>query len=95
VPTALRNTEVVRTISATEMTRFVPPIFPTRGIRKALPAKATIESEVRNDRRNELKWYCSLNIGISGPRIVIPVRIFIAVMNIGRLLVIASRLFTS
>lgn len=55
LPIALKKIAVVSTISATLITRFVPPIFPTRGIKKALPAKHNTESEVRNESRNELK----------------------------------------
>ena len=91
-PTARRKIAAVKTISATEITRLVPPIRPTKGIKKALAAKHNTVNEVKNDRRNELKWYCSLRIGIRGLIMVNPARIFIAAIKIGRPLTIACLL---
>jgi hypothetical protein len=42
-------------MSATEITRLVPPIRPTKGIKKALAAKHKTVKEVKNERRKELK----------------------------------------
>ena len=44
----------VRTNKAVPITWLVLPILPTSGIKKALPAKQTIESEVRKESANEL-----------------------------------------
>ena len=91
-PTALRKIAIVNTISEVEMILFVPPIFPMRGIKKALPAKHRTDNDVKNESRNELKLYCSFKIGISGLIIVKPARILIAAINIGKAFTIACLL---
>ena len=93
MPTARIIIAAVRTNNAVPITWLVLPILATSGIKKALPAKQTIESEVRKESAKELSWYSSFKIGINGLMIAKPVRIFIAVINIGKLLRIASRLF--
>jgi hypothetical protein len=91
-PIALKKIAVVNTVRATAMTRLVPPILPTKGMRNALPAKHSTDKEVRKESRNALKLYCSLRIGISGLITVKPARIFIAAINIGKPFAIASLL---
>lgn len=92
-PTALKKIAIVSTIKEKVITRLVPPILPTKGIKNALAAKQSTVREVRNESKNELKWYCSFRIGMSGLIIVNPARILIAAINIGRALTIASLLF--
>jgi len=92
-PIALKKIATVRTTSEKVMTRFVPPILPTKGIKNALAAKQSTVKEVRKESKNELRWYCSLRIGISGLMIVNPARILIAAINIGRAFTITSLLF--
>jgi hypothetical protein len=41
--------------NAIAITRLVPPILPIRGMSRALAANANTESEVKNERRNELR----------------------------------------
>ena len=91
-PIALIKIAPVSTISEKVITRLVPPILPTKGIKNALAAKHNTVREVRNESKNELKWYCSLKIGISGLIIVSPARILIAAINIGRAFTITSLL---
>ena len=91
-PTALKKIAKVSTMSEKVITRFVPPILPTKGIKNALAAKQSTVREVRNESKNELKWYCSFRIGMSGLIIVNPARIFIAAIKIGRAFTITSLL---
>ena len=94
VPTVRTKIENVRTARLAEITRFVPPILATRGIKKALPAKHRTVKEVRNERAKELKLYCVFKIGINGLITVKLARMFMATKKIGRPLRIAS-LFAS
>jgi hypothetical protein len=91
-PMALKKIAIVSTINEKVITRLVPPILPTKGIKNALAAKHSTVREVRNESKNELNWYCSFRIGISGLIIVNPARILMAAINIGRALTIASLL---
>ena len=91
-PIALKKIATVSTIKEKVITRLVPPILPTNGIKNALAAKQSTVREVRNESKNELKWYCSFRIGMSGLIIVNPARILMAAKNIGRALTITSLL---
>ncbi len=63
LPTVLRKMATDKTDKVQAITLLVPPILPTSGIKKALPAKQRTESEVRNESWKELNWYCSLRMG--------------------------------
>ena len=93
LPIALKKIATVSTINEKIITRLVPPILPTNGIKNALAAKHSTVREVKNESKNELKWYCSFRIGMSGLKIVNPARIFIAAIKIGRAFTITSLLF--
>ena len=49
LPTARRKIAADKTVKAQAITLFVPPILPTSGIKKALPAKQSTESEVKKE----------------------------------------------
>ena len=54
MPTARIIIAAVRTNNAVPITWLVLPILATSGIKKALPAKQTIESEVRKESAKEV-----------------------------------------
>jgi hypothetical protein len=54
-PTARINIAKVRITNAIAITRLVPPILPMSGMSKALAANARTESDVRKERRKELR----------------------------------------
>ena len=54
-PIALKKIATVRTMREKVITRLVPPILPTNGIKNALAAKQSTVKEVRNESKNELK----------------------------------------
>ena len=49
LPTVRRKIAADKTVSVQAMTLLVPPILPTSGIKKALPAKQSTESEVKKE----------------------------------------------
>jgi hypothetical protein len=57
VPTVLKKIANVTVVKERAMTRLVPPIFATSGIRNAAPAKHKIERDVRKEEAKELMWY--------------------------------------
>ena len=49
LPIARKKIAALNTVKVNAITLLVPPIFPTRGIKKALAAKQSTDSEVRKE----------------------------------------------